>query len=63
VAQAPTQGAVSCASYDAWERAQSRFHDEVFVPAISEARARGESSEDIRDSIRREWKPARSTRR
>ncbi|HET7768731.1 MAG TPA: hypothetical protein VFN74_08130 [Chloroflexota bacterium] len=33
------------------------FYDEVFVPAIREARAAGKSYEAIRDAIRREWKP------
>jgi hypothetical protein len=45
------------------ERMGAVFYDEVFVPAISEALARGETYEDIRDAIRKDWKPARSRAR
>ena len=37
----------------------AEFYDKVFVPAIEQARAAGESYEDIRDSIRKTWKPSR----
>jgi hypothetical protein len=33
------------------------FYQQVFEPAIREARQAGERYEDIRDSIRRNWKP------
>ena len=33
------------------------FYEEVFVPAIREAREAGKSYEAIRDAIRRDWKP------
>jgi hypothetical protein len=45
------------------DRMGSRFYDDVFVPAISEARAEGKSYETIRDTIRRGWKPARAASR
>ena len=34
------------------------FYRGVFVPAITEARERGASYVSIRDSLRRDWKPA-----
>ena len=34
------------------------FYRAVFAPAIREAREQGKSYESIRDSIRKEWKPA-----
>jgi hypothetical protein len=37
----------------------ARFYDEVFEPAITEARKEGKSYETIRDSIRQDWKPAK----
>jgi hypothetical protein len=46
--------------HDIVERMGAAFYREVFAPAISEARSRGASYEDIRDEIRKEWKPARS---
>src|SRR5215218_8746652 len=49
--------------HDIIERMGARFYDEVFVPAISEARAEGKAYETIRDTIRRGWKPARATSR
>ena len=36
-----------------------RFYDEVFVPAITEARKEGKSYETIRDAIRQDWKPVK----
>lgn len=41
-------------------RMGATFYEGVFAPAISEARDRGESYEDIRDTIRKGWKPATS---
>ena len=49
--------------HDIIERMGGGFYDNVFVPAIAEARANGESYEAIRDSIRRQWKPAKSRAR
>jgi hypothetical protein len=46
--------------HDIIDRMGSRFYDDVFVPAISKARAEGKSYETIRDTIRRGWKPARA---
>lgn len=43
--------------HDVIERMGAAFYDDVFVPAIAEARQRGESYEAIRDSIRKGWKP------
>lgn len=43
------------------ERMGAEFYDTVFVPAITGALERGEKYEDIRDSIRKEWKPARKS--
>jgi hypothetical protein len=48
---------------DIIERMGASFYDKVFVPAIEEARKHGKSYEDIRDSIRKEWKPAGAMRR
>lgn len=45
------------------ERMGAAFYDEVFVPAITGALERGETYEDIRDSIRKDWKPERSRAR
>jgi hypothetical protein len=49
--------------HDIIDRMGARFYDDVFVPAISEARAEGKSYETIRDTIRRGWKPARAASR
>src|SRR5215208_3509230 len=49
--------------HDIIDRMGSRFYDDVFVPASSEARAEGKSYETIRDTIRRGWKPARAASR
>jgi hypothetical protein len=45
--------------HDIIDRMGAKFYDDVFVPAIREARAKGESYEAIRDDIRKSWKPAR----
>jgi hypothetical protein len=47
--------------HDIVERMGARFYREVFAPAITEARDRGEAYEDIRDAIRKGWKPAKSS--
>ena len=49
--------------HDIIDRMGARFYDEVFVPAITEARAEGKSYETIRDTIRRGWKPSSAARR
>jgi hypothetical protein len=36
-------------------RMGTTFYSDVFVPAIREARERGQSYEDIRDAIRKAW--------
>jgi hypothetical protein len=46
--------------HDIIDRMGRDFYYDVFVPAIIEARAHGESYEDIRDSIRKPWKPMRT---
>jgi len=46
--------------HDVIERMGAGFYDDVFVPAITEARAEGKKYEEIRDAIRKEWKPART---
>jgi hypothetical protein len=45
--------------HDIIDRMGAKFYDDVFVPAIREAREKGESYESIRDDIRKSWKPAR----
>ena len=40
------------------ERMGRAFYQRVFAPAIEDARKRGKSYETIRDTIRKEWKPA-----
>ena len=40
------------------QRMGEEFYREVFVPAIRDARERGESYEAIRDAIRKDWKRA-----
>jgi hypothetical protein len=49
--------------HDIIDRMGAAFYDTVFVPAITEARAHGESYEAIRDSIRKGWKPTKSKSR
>jgi hypothetical protein len=46
--------------HDIVDRMGMEFHSKVFTPAIEEARDKGEKYEDIRDSIRKESKPATS---
>ena len=38
------------------------FYEEVFAPTIAWHFERGDSYESIRDAVRRNWKPARSSR-
>lgn len=45
--------------HDIVERMGREFYREVFVPAITAARERGERYEAIRDRIRKGWKPAK----
>jgi hypothetical protein len=40
------------------QRMGEAFYRTVFSPAVGEARAEGRSYESIRDSIRKDWKPA-----
>jgi len=49
--------------HDIIERMGAAFYDDVFVPAITEARKQGKSYESIRDAIRKEWKPVRARSR
>ena len=41
------------------QRMGADFYAQVFAPAIAEAAERGERYESIRDSIRKNWSPAR----
>ena len=45
--------------HDIVDRMGSAFYRRVFKPAIEEARSKGKSYEEIRDAIRKNWKPAR----
>jgi hypothetical protein len=49
--------------HDIIERMGAGFYRDVFVPAITEARDEGKKYEEIRDAIRKEWKPARAKTR
>ena len=49
--------------HDIIDRMGAGFYREVFVPAITEARDQGQKYEEIRDAIRKEWKPARARSR
>lgn len=49
--------------HDIIDRMGAGFYREVFVPAITEARAQGKTYEEVRDTIRKEWKPARARSR
>jgi hypothetical protein len=49
--------------HDIIDRMGAGFYREVFVPAITEAREQGKKYEEIRDAIRKEWKPARARSR
>ena len=41
------------------ERMGPEFYEVVFQPAVQEALAEGRKYEEIRDTIRKDWKPAR----
>ncbi len=43
--------------HDIVERMGTEFYTKVFAPAVEERRDRGETYEDIGDSIRKDWKP------
>jgi len=45
--------------HDIIDRMGRSFYRDIVVPAIEAARQRGESYEEIRDAIRKEWKPAK----
>jgi hypothetical protein len=49
--------------HDIIDRMGAGFYEDVFVPAITEARQQGKKYEEIRDAIRKEWKPARARSR
>ncbi|MGI8486453.1 MAG: hypothetical protein ACR2OU_19615 [Thermomicrobiales bacterium] len=49
--------------HDIVDRMGTRFYSKVFAPAIAEAKAHGKSYEDIRDPIRKDWKPASAAAR
>jgi hypothetical protein len=46
--------------HDIVDRMGTEFYSKVFAPAIAEARDKGEKYEEIRDSIRKAWKPDKS---
>jgi hypothetical protein len=46
--------------HDIIDRMGAGFYEEVFAPAIAEAVSEGKRYEDIRDTIRKDWKPAKS---
>ena len=48
---------------DIVERMGTEFYSKVFAPAIAETKKNGEKYEEIRDSIRTDWKPAKRTSR
>jgi hypothetical protein len=45
--------------HDIVDRMGPEFYDVVFAPAIRDALAAGRKYEQIRDTIRKDWKPAR----
>ncbi len=45
--------------HDIIDRMGEDFYEHVFAPAITAAREQGERYEEIRDAIRKEWKPAK----
>jgi hypothetical protein len=49
--------------HDIVDRMGLAFYRKVFAPAIQEAREAGKSYEDIRDALRKDWKPAKSKAR
>ena len=46
--------------HDVVDRMGHDFYDKVFAPAIAEAKDDGKTYEDIRDAIRKDWKPVKS---
>jgi hypothetical protein len=46
--------------HDVADRMGREFYEQVFSPAVGEALATGRKYEAFRDSIRKDWKPARS---
>ena len=48
---------------DIIDRMGEDFYAEVFSPAIAKAREAGQTYEEIRDDIRKDWKPAKSSSR
>jgi hypothetical protein len=46
--------------HDVIDRMGPEFYDVVFAPAIRDALAAGRKYEQIRDTIRKDWKPART---
>jgi hypothetical protein len=46
--------------HDIVDRMGAPFYDQVFVPAIAAAISEGKDYTQIRDSIRKDWKPARN---
>jgi hypothetical protein len=49
--------------HDIVDRMGTRFYEEVFAPAITQAREEGNKYETIRDTIRKGWKPVSTERR
>jgi len=45
--------------HDVVEHMGPQFYRKVFVPAIEQARTKGECYGDIRDAIRKDWTPAK----
>ena len=45
------------------DRMGPEFYQQVFAPAVREARAKGETYESMRDRLRRRWKPLESAPR
>jgi hypothetical protein len=46
--------------HDIVDRMGEDFYEQVFAPAIARARQDGKSYEQIRDAIRKEWKPGKA---
>jgi hypothetical protein len=49
--------------HDIIDRMGEDFYENVFAPAIEQAKADGKKYEDIRDSIRQDWKPEKASSR
>jgi hypothetical protein len=47
--------------HDIVDRMGTKLYSRIFAPAIGDARERGETYEEIRDSIRKDWKPKKRT--